>query len=234
MQSLCHRLPNRLSPLTAGSYPESATTGPVVARQAGSARIMLHTVSSSGQPGSGTSRTQGWSGAWWGCRWEGNVPLSEHEQRVLEQIERALYADDPKFAATVRGIDPRTLHRRRYLRAALGAIIGVVLLPVGIAVEQLELSVAGFVLMLLAFLYGASTWRQGREATEVSEPGRVGEPPICGLPVAGAARSSARRPRPSAASSSVSRSAGTAVATVLAAGLPARTTTASPASSTTR
>jgi hypothetical protein len=99
------------------------------------------------------------------------VPLSEHEQRVLEQIERALYADDPKFAATVRGIDPRTLHRRRYLRAALGAIIGVVLLPVGIAVEQLELSVAGFVLMLLAFLYGASTWRQGREATEVTEPG---------------------------------------------------------------
>jgi hypothetical protein len=99
------------------------------------------------------------------------VPLSEHEQRVLEQIERALYADDPKFAATVRGIDPRTLHRRRYLRAALGAIVGVVLLPVGIAVEQLELSVAGFVLMLLAFLYGASTWRQGREATEVPEPG---------------------------------------------------------------
>ena len=99
------------------------------------------------------------------------MPLSEHEQRVLEQIERALYADDPKFAATVRGIDPRTLHRRRYVRAALGAIVGVVLLPVGIAVEQLELSVAGFVLMLLAFLYGASTWRQRREAPEVSEPG---------------------------------------------------------------
>jgi hypothetical protein len=99
------------------------------------------------------------------------VPLSEHEQRVLEQIERALYADDPKFAATVRGIDPRTLHRRRYVRASLGAIIGVVLLPVGIAVQQLEVSVAGFVLMLLAFLYGASTWRQRREASEVTEPG---------------------------------------------------------------
>jgi hypothetical protein len=115
----------------------------------------------------------GRSRAWWGCRWEGTVPLSEHEQRVLEQIERALYADDPKFAATVRGIDPRTLHRRRYLRAALGAVIGVVLLPVGIAVEQLELSVAGFVLMLLAFLYGVSTWRQGREAAEAPEPGVV-------------------------------------------------------------
>ena len=99
------------------------------------------------------------------------MPLSEHEQRVLEQIERALYADDPKFAATVRGIDPRTLHRRRYFRAALGAVVGVILLPVGIAVQQLELSVAGFVLMLLAFLYGVSTWRQGRESAEVPETG---------------------------------------------------------------
>jgi hypothetical protein len=43
MQSLCHRFPNRLSPLTAGSYPESATTGSVVARLAGSAPIVLHT-----------------------------------------------------------------------------------------------------------------------------------------------------------------------------------------------
>ena len=94
------------------------------------------------------------------------MPLSEHEQRVLEQIERALYADDPKFAATVRGIDPRTLHRRRYLRAIVGLVIGIVLLPVGIAIQQSEVSIAGFVLMLIAFLYGAATWRQTREAPE--------------------------------------------------------------------
>ena len=30
------------------------------------------------------------------------MPLSEHEQRQLEQIERALYAEDPKFAQAVR------------------------------------------------------------------------------------------------------------------------------------
>jgi hypothetical protein len=96
------------------------------------------------------------------------VPLSEHEQRVLEQIERALYADDPKFAATVRGIDPRTLRRRRYVRAIVGGVIGIVLLPVGIAVQQLEISVGGFVLMLLAFLYGAATWRQTRERPDTT------------------------------------------------------------------
>ena len=26
------------------------------------------------------------------------MPLSEHEQRLLDQIEQALYAEDPKFA----------------------------------------------------------------------------------------------------------------------------------------
>ena len=30
------------------------------------------------------------------------MPLSEHEQRLLDQIERALIAEDPKFASTVR------------------------------------------------------------------------------------------------------------------------------------
>jgi hypothetical protein len=118
--------------------------------------------------GSVAARQASTSSAWWGRGWEGTVPLSEHEQRVLEQIERALYADDPKFAATVRGIDPRTLHRRRYLRAVILGVVGVVLLPVGIAVQQLELSVAGFLLMLLAFLYGAATWRQTREGTETA------------------------------------------------------------------
>ncbi|EUA23964.1 hypothetical protein I553_3452 [Mycobacterium xenopi 4042] len=34
---------------------------------------------------------------------EGRMPLSDHEQRMLEQIESALYAEDPKFASSVRG-----------------------------------------------------------------------------------------------------------------------------------
>ncbi|MGZ6793086.1 MAG: DUF3040 domain-containing protein, partial [Mycobacteriales bacterium] len=45
------------------------------------------------------------------------MPLSEHEQRLLDQIERALYAEDPKFATTVRSTDLRTHMRRRLRRA---------------------------------------------------------------------------------------------------------------------
>ena len=33
------------------------------------------------------------------------MPLSEHEQRLLEQMERALYAEDPKFAAAFARIE---------------------------------------------------------------------------------------------------------------------------------
>ena len=47
------------------------------------------------------------------------MPLSEHEQRLLEQMERALYAEDPKFASALRGHDLRGRYRRRLLAAGL-------------------------------------------------------------------------------------------------------------------
>ena len=98
------------------------------------------------------------------------MPLSEHEQRVLEQIERALYADDPKFAATVRGIDPRTLVRRRISRAVIGVVIGLALLPVGIAVRHIEITLVGFLIALLAAWYGISTWRRAHSPAPAAAP----------------------------------------------------------------
>jgi hypothetical protein len=82
------------------------------------------------------------------------VPLSEHEQRLLEQIERALYAEDPKFASTVRGGRLRKPTRRRRLQGVALFVVGLVLLVVGVAVPQLwlgsfpVLSVVGFLMML--------------------------------------------------------------------------------------
>lgn len=82
------------------------------------------------------------------------MPLSEHEQRLLEQIERALYAEDPKFAATVRGGRLRKPTRRRRLQGVALFVVGLVLLVLGIAVRALYLgqfpvvSVVGFLVML--------------------------------------------------------------------------------------
>jgi hypothetical protein len=84
------------------------------------------------------------------------MPLSEHEQRLLEQIERALYAEDPKFASTVRGSKLRKPSRRRRLQGIALFAVGLVLLVVGVAVAPLRdlvgavpvVSVVGFLAML--------------------------------------------------------------------------------------
>ena len=63
------------------------------------------------------------------------MPLSEHEQRLLDQIERALYAEDPKFVSTVRGGRLRKPTRRRRLQGIAVFALGLVLLVLGVAVR---------------------------------------------------------------------------------------------------
>jgi hypothetical protein len=75
------------------------------------------------------------------------VPLSEHEQRLFDQIERSL-AEDPKFASAVRASDPRFHARRRLLVAAFVIIIGLGLVVLGTVIGNTPLGVAGFVVML--------------------------------------------------------------------------------------
>jgi Protein of unknown function (DUF3040) len=82
------------------------------------------------------------------------MPLSEHEQRLLEQIERALYAEDPKFASSVSGGRMSKPARRRRIQGALLFVVGLVLLVTGVAVQSLWIgdvpvvSILGFLAML--------------------------------------------------------------------------------------
>jgi len=94
------------------------------------------------------------------------VPLSEHEQRLLDQIERALYAEDPKFATTVRSTDLRTHMRRRLRRAAYVLVLGFVMLLVGVATAPV-VGIAGFAVMVGALLLALSAWKRlgGSSAT---------------------------------------------------------------------
>ncbi|MDN5919775.1 MAG: DUF3040 domain-containing protein [Pseudonocardia sp.] len=108
------------------------------------------------------------------------MPLSEHEQRLLEQIERALYAEDPKFASSVSGGRSKPARRRR-VQGAILFVLGLVLLVVGIAVDVLKfggvpiLSVVGFLAMfgggLLAVTsIGASGKKDGKDEKSASSP----------------------------------------------------------------
>ena len=87
------------------------------------------------------------------------MPLSEHEQRMLEQIEKALYAEDPKFAHSVRARDPRVHYRRRVILAVIGFLLGVGLLVAGIIMKYIPLSVAGFLVMLTCAMWALTSWR---------------------------------------------------------------------------
>lgn len=76
------------------------------------------------------------------------MPLSEHEQRLLEQMERALYAEDPKFASSLRSAGPRPGSRRQ---AALGVVValgGLAVLVLGAASSLIPVGVLGFLMML--------------------------------------------------------------------------------------
>ena len=59
------------------------------------------------------------------------MALSEEEQRLLEQMEAALAAEDPKLVNTLRGTGVRKFHRRRAAVAGVGFFVGLGLLIVG-------------------------------------------------------------------------------------------------------
>ena len=92
----------------------------------------------------------------------GAVPLSDHEQRMLAEIERALYAEDPKFAASVRTTTLHSRYQRRIAAAITLVVAGLILLPVGLAIKVIPLGVLGFALMLGGALWGVSNLKRLR------------------------------------------------------------------------
>lgn len=74
------------------------------------------------------------------------MPLSEYEQRVLEQMERQLTSDDPKLVSALRG---GRSSLRRWLLTGLGALVGLGMLVVGTAASIPLVGILGFVLMFV-------------------------------------------------------------------------------------
>ncbi|WP_228977731.1 DUF3040 domain-containing protein [Streptomyces sp. DH12] len=104
------------------------------------------------------------------------MPLSEHEQRMLEQMERALYAEDPKFATALEGSGLRTYTRRRVYQAVAGFLVGIALLMAGMVAQQIWISVVGFLVMLGCAVLAVTGWRKAP---------KPGEQPTAGAAVHG-------------------------------------------------
>jgi hypothetical protein len=109
---------------------------------------------------------------------EARMPLSDHEQRMLDQIESALYAEDPKFASSVRGGNLRAPSARRRLQGGVLFVIGLALLVSGVPFYAnvnhafLIVSIVGFVVMFGGVVYAITGPRVpgGKEAPGSDSP----------------------------------------------------------------
>ncbi|MET1060681.1 MAG: DUF3040 domain-containing protein [Nocardioides sp.] len=87
------------------------------------------------------------------------MPLSEEELRLLEQMERALVQEDPKFASTLRGTSFRRAARRKAILAGVVFVAGIAVLMTGAILKQIPVGVLGFVIMLASATYGLTALR---------------------------------------------------------------------------
>lgn len=100
------------------------------------------------------------------------MPLSEHEQRLLAQMEQALYAEDPKFASSLRSARGRG-SRGRAAVGVLAVLGGLGMVVGGVASTFVAVGVAGFLVMLLGAVLVYSAFGAA-PATEA----QAGETPV--------------------------------------------------------
>jgi hypothetical protein len=82
------------------------------------------------------------------------VSLSDHEKRVLEELERGLYADDAKFVQRVGNGKPASASR--VIGGALLALAGISVLVFAAVSHVIFVGVIGFLAMLLGLLIATS------------------------------------------------------------------------------
>lgn len=82
------------------------------------------------------------------------MPLSEYEQRVLEQMEQQLRSDDPKLADTISGASVR--RPRNVVLGTLLGLVGIGLLVAGVATPIVVLGIVGFLVMFAGVMLAIS------------------------------------------------------------------------------
>ncbi len=102
------------------------------------------------------------------------MPLDDHEQRILDEIERQFYREDPSLAHAVKNIDRSG---RFGIRAPLvGLVLGVIVVLVSFT-EYTLVALVGFVIMVVsatALVHGIRARGVGAPAGQGDEEGERG------------------------------------------------------------
>ena len=88
------------------------------------------------------------------------MPLSEQEQRLLEEMERSLYQNDADFVATVNPNRGKTNYRVLVIGVLVG-VLGVATLVAGVIVRQPLIGILGFAVMFVGVLLVFAPPRKG-------------------------------------------------------------------------
>jgi hypothetical protein len=107
------------------------------------------------------------------------VPLSEHEQRLLEQIERALVDDDPKFASSVRTGDRRLKARRKLQLGIALVVVGMAVMVGGAVAQSFIIGGLGALVAFGGLALGVLNYKTATGAVE------TGNTPAGGRPASG-------------------------------------------------
>jgi hypothetical protein len=104
------------------------------------------------------------------------MPLDEREQRILQEIERRFYEEDPDLVHTVRSIQKSAGSRRSLYLAIAGLVVGVGLTLATFAFNQ-WLAFAGFVVMVASgtALVQVLRRRAGKAPIGLTTAGSMGE-----------------------------------------------------------
>ncbi|MDA2962231.1 MAG: DUF3040 domain-containing protein [Actinomycetota bacterium] len=84
------------------------------------------------------------------------MPLSDHEKRMLQEMEAALLTEDPRLVSALSG-NGRPVHRRTQL-VGLGLIVfGIATLFAGLIAKVTPLGLVGFLIALVGVITLLST-----------------------------------------------------------------------------
>ncbi len=104
------------------------------------------------------------------------MPLSEHEQKLLEQLEKQLHEDDPKFASSMGSDAGRSWSTRHLVIGVLATLAGVVLLLFGVTIQNIFVGVLGFVVMGAGVYYATMRGAAAGKAKAAGAGRKSGKP----------------------------------------------------------
>lgn len=99
------------------------------------------------------------------------MPLSEHEQRLLDQLEQQLHAEDPKFANALSTAPTRSLSTRNIVIGVLIMITGLLILLGGVATHLIPVGIIGFLAMGAGVYVAVSKPKFGAQTQPEHNPG---------------------------------------------------------------